>query len=180
MVGCNPAAVTGSLETVRTAAGGILRMIRLNVPPTAKPRMTHSDKWKQRPVVLRYREFKDKINIEANLAGFRIGDAFRVIFLISMPQSWSKCKRQDMNGQPHQQKPDTDNLTKAVKDALINEDSTVWNEHAMKFWTDGPGCILIENLSHDEIDIHKKCMELNNAHTNPQHPIVTRRPKLVT
>lgn len=44
-----------------------------------------------------------------------------------------------MKGQPHRQKPDTDNLTKALKDALWQEDSGIWKECAEKRWDDGKG-----------------------------------------
>lgn len=42
-----------------------------------------------------------------------------------------------MRGMPHQQKPDIDNLTKAVLDALLPDDSVVWSLAKLeKRWAD--------------------------------------------
>ena len=40
-----------------------------------------------------------------------------------------------MDGQPHQVRPDLDNLIKAWCDALYQEDSVIWSIHATKFWS---------------------------------------------
>ena len=39
-----------------------------------------------------------------------------------------------MNRTPCESKPDTDNITKAIKDTLKKEDSEVWWERAEKRW----------------------------------------------
>jgi Holliday junction resolvase RusA-like endonuclease len=39
-----------------------------------------------------------------------------------------------MLGQPHQQRPDIDNLAKGVMDALASEDSYIYELHATKVW----------------------------------------------
>jgi Holliday junction resolvase RusA-like endonuclease len=46
----------------------------------------------------------------------------------SMPASWSKKKRAELQGALHDGKPDSDNVLKAVKDALT--DCGVWNDDA--------------------------------------------------
>jgi Holliday junction resolvase RusA-like endonuclease len=51
-----------------------------------------------------------------------------------MPNSWSEKKKAKMNGFHHEVKPDTDNITKAVKDTLKKSDSEVWWEKAEKRW----------------------------------------------
>jgi Holliday junction resolvase RusA-like endonuclease len=51
-----------------------------------------------------------------------------------MPDSWSKKKKANMNGMPCESKPDTDNITKAVKDTLRKEDGDIWWEKAEKRW----------------------------------------------
>ncbi len=43
-----------------------------------------------------------------------------------MPKSWSKKKKLEFGGQPHQQKPDLDNLLKGYQDALAKDDSFIW------------------------------------------------------
>lgn len=42
-----------------------------------------------------------------------------------------------MRGTPHEQKPDKDNLLKALLDALYGDDSHVWHDDGhLKFWGD--------------------------------------------
>lgn len=108
-------------------------MKKYNIKPVPAPRMTQSDKWKKRPCVTRYFNFRDKINatdIVINKGGTVI------IFDIAMPKSWSKKKKAEMLHQPHNQKPDTDNLSKAILDALFIEDKEVYNFIPYKFWSD--------------------------------------------
>jgi Holliday junction resolvase RusA-like endonuclease len=59
-----------------------------------------------------------------------------------MPNSWTEKKKKRMNGLHCKVKPDTDNITKAVKDALKKQDSEVWYEKAEKRWA-FKGSILI-------------------------------------
>ncbi|MGU0055537.1 RusA family crossover junction endodeoxyribonuclease [Enterobacter hormaechei] len=42
-----------------------------------------------------------------------------------------------MNGKPHQQKPDKDNLEKALLDAIFDDDSRVWDGRVTKVWGRG-------------------------------------------
>ena len=41
-----------------------------------------------------------------------------------------------MNGKPHQQKPDKDNLEKALLDALCEDDSYIYDGRVSKYWSD--------------------------------------------
>ena len=100
------------------------------ITPVAKPRQTRSDKWKKRPAVMRYRAFAD----EVRAAGVEIGETLSVVFHMPMPKSWSKKDRTEMLGKPHQQKPDIDNLVKALLDAVLGDDSHVYEIRAVKFW----------------------------------------------
>ena len=59
---------------------------------------------------------------------------YHVTFILPMPRSWSKRKRDDMDGKPHQQKPDKDNLEKAILDAVYADDCCVWDGRATKLW----------------------------------------------
>jgi Holliday junction resolvase RusA-like endonuclease len=63
-----------------------------------------------------------------------------------MPQSWSKKKRVAMDGQPHQQKPDLDNLTKSLLDALFEDDSHL-GHWTSKLWGE-TGMIVIEHIKY--------------------------------
>jgi Holliday junction resolvase RusA-like endonuclease len=67
-----------------------------------------------------------------------------------MPNSWSKKKKAEFNGKPHQQKPDLDNLIKAFKDALCEDDSYVHTyERMRKIWGE-EDYILIHNSYKNE------------------------------
>lgn len=112
-----------------------------NITPTPKPRMTIRDKWLNppRPHVQRYWDFKDEVrkaNIELPECNFR------VTFYLPMPKSWSKKKKDTMNLEPHQQKPDKDNLEKALLDAIFDDDSHIWDSRVTKRWSyEGGICI---------------------------------------
>jgi len=88
------------------------------VTPVPKPRQTQSDRWKQRPCVERYRAFADQCRAMC----LPVFDGAHIRFVLPMPKSWSKKKRREMLGQPHRQRPDLDNLLKALMDATNKED----------------------------------------------------------
>lgn len=58
----------------------------------------------------------------------------KVVFWVPMPKSWSKRKRQMLVGRPHKQRPDLDNMEKALFDALFGEDSHIWSVWGEKRW----------------------------------------------
>lgn len=114
---------------------------RYLITPMGKPRMTARDKWKQRPPVMRYRAFCD----EVRLHDIQVPPAdSHITYIIPMPKSWSQKKRALMDGKPHQQKPDVDNLTKALLDALFDDDSHIWDVRTSKLWGE-VGHIIIED-----------------------------------
>jgi Holliday junction resolvase RusA-like endonuclease len=60
--------------------------------------------------------------------------------LFAMPVSWSKAKRAKHHGQAHTQKPDGDNVAKAVMDGLTAagvwpDDAVVWSLEIQKIWS---------------------------------------------
>lgn len=101
------------------------------ITPVPKPRMTQSDRWRRRPAVLRYRAFCDAVRE----AGVRVpyGEAW-VVFTLPMPASWSTKKKQQMQGRPHQQRPDCDNLLKALLDAVYDDDARLYDIRITKRW----------------------------------------------
>ncbi|WP_249021952.1 RusA family crossover junction endodeoxyribonuclease [Kluyvera ascorbata] len=115
-----------------------------NITPLGKPRMTRADKWKKRPEVLRYRAFCDEVRLN-NVSLPESG--YHVIFVLPMPPSWSKKKRSLMDGKPHQQKPDKDNLEKALLDAIFGEDSHIWDGRVTKIWGETGKMIIREGES---------------------------------
>ena len=105
-----------------------------DIDPVAKPRQTRSDKWQKRDAVLRYREFADTLRLLCLKNGFTALDTLNVLFVIPFPKSYSVKTKSALDGRPHQIKPDIDNLTKAVLDALLKDDSFVWKINAEKRW----------------------------------------------
>jgi Holliday junction resolvase RusA-like endonuclease len=71
-------------------------------------------------------------------------DGADIIFYMEMPKSWSQKKRIEMLGEPHRQKPDLDNLIKALGDALYGDDSGIASIKAAKVWSCTPGITVVE------------------------------------
>ena len=107
----------------------------VEIDPIGKPRMTRADRWKQRDCVNRYWKFKDKLVLAAKKQDFSLCDGLNYFFVLSMPRSWSKKKREAMNLKPHKQKPDLDNLLKSVFDSLLQDDSVISSiKGSRKLW----------------------------------------------
>lgn len=100
------------------------------VTPVPKPRMTQRDRWKKRPCVVRYHEFKDRVRA----LKLEVFSGEHVIFIMPMPKSWSEKARKRMNLTPHTARPDKDNLEKALLDALYKDDSGIWDLRVTKLW----------------------------------------------
>ena len=109
----------------------------ISITPVSKPRMTRSDKWNERPSVMSYRAYGEELRLK--LPGYEPPETFTIEFALPMPKSWSNKKRKSMNGRPHQQKPDIDNLVKAFLDHLCEDDSYVWKVCASKIWAEHGG-----------------------------------------
>ena len=111
-----------------------VKVTEIYVDPIGKPRMTQRDRWKKRPCVMRYFAAKDivkshRIEVDWN-------NTFELTFYIPMPKSWSKKRRKEMLGKPHQQKPDIDNLQKFLFDSLLEDDSIIWSLKVEKYWAE--------------------------------------------
>jgi len=114
-----------------------MKILTIPIDPVSKPRMTQRDKWCKRPCVVKYWSYCDKLrawmkenNIEVDF------EHLKVHFYIKMPDSWSKKKKKSMNYTPHKQKPDVDNILKAWMDALLKDDSGVYDVRVTKTWCD--------------------------------------------
>jgi Holliday junction resolvase RusA-like endonuclease len=115
--------------------------------PVAKPRMTRSDKWKKRPVTDRYWKFKNEWKKQVPSA---LDLNYKQIeFVMPMPKSWSKKKRAEMDGKPHTQKPDLDNLLKGIGDAHYQDDSVIHCLDGIKKTWGVAGFIVITNQDCD-------------------------------
>jgi Holliday junction resolvase RusA-like endonuclease len=123
-----------------------------DITPCTKPRQTRSDKWKQRPCVIRYRAFAD----ECRAKGVEIEQSGqKVTFFIPMPNSWSKKKRAEMLLSPHQSMPDADNLLKALLDAVHKQDCSIWSIWAEKRWAE-KGAIVISGINEAAVVSNRK------------------------
>lgn len=64
--------------------------------------------------------------------------ALEIVATFAIPKSWSKAKAASLIHRPHCQKPDGDNLMKAVKDALNRiawaDDGQVYDARVRKVW----------------------------------------------
>lgn len=86
----------------------------------------------------KYLAYKSKLKA----MGIILTNTPEIIFEIKMPDSWSLKKKHTMNGEPHQQKPDIDNLIKGVFDAVLKEDKQIYKVTAIKKWST-EGAIII-------------------------------------
>lgn len=130
------------MTTIRIPPPGpaLFRHSEYPITPCPKPRQTQADKWKKRPAVLRYRAFAD----ECRLHRIQLPESdVHVTFVLPMPESWSEKKKTEMDGKPHQQKPDRSNLMKALEDALYQDDAKLWDSRSSKIWG-REGKIIIE------------------------------------
>ena len=109
--------------------------IIMHARPIGKPRQTQRDKWAKRPAVLRYRDWADKLrSIARNLPQpEQITDLSWTAYF-EPPKSWPKRKRFEAIGTIHRQKPDRDNIDKAVLDALFERDEAIGVGTLKKYW----------------------------------------------
>ena len=115
------------------------------IAPYPKPRMTQRDRWLDPPrdCVRRYKAFKQLCAID----GVRVPySGAQIVFHIQMPASWSKKKKSQYDGMPHQGRGDLDNFLKALFDSAVNEkdDRFIWQITCEKRWA-YEGAIEINN-----------------------------------
>ena len=128
----------------------------VDIDPVSCPRQNRSDRWKKRPVVVRYRAYSDALRQACLENDFVLGEKIYLEFHIPVPKSWSQKKKVKMIGTPHRQRPDTDILAKGVMDSLLPEDCKVWHIEAKKYWSE-TGMIFIDN---------RKCLSLIHIDTS--------------
>lgn len=94
--------------------------------------MTQQDKWIRRTCVTGFWDYKKELKI---LWGTRaVPECLHLVFYLPMPASWSNKKKSAKEGTPHRQRPDSDNLLKGFLDALLVEDSHIWDTRVTKYW----------------------------------------------
>jgi hypothetical protein len=103
------------------------------ITPVPAPRQTRADAYRSppRPPVARFRAYCTELRIRQ----VQIPDPFHhAVFVLPMARSWNARERAENEGMPHRQKPDRDNLEKALLDGLYGEDSHVWDGRTTKLW----------------------------------------------
>ncbi len=121
------------------------RFYVFDINPMGAVRMSRSDKWKtdpdhpdpnkrKRKSVVKHHSFADTLRYQAKQLNFELGKTLEAVFFIAMPESWSKKKKNENVGMPHESLPDCDNIVKILKDTLKKQDKEVWWEKAEKRW----------------------------------------------
>lgn len=125
-----PSRLEKSSAPIASASSPSPDILSVTIPirPLGKPRMTQSDKWKERATVLRYRTYCDQLRAAFNRTGKFLTCRSLVIKVVF------GTKKDEMWGLPHDQKPDADNILKGVMDALLIEDERVNYIELGKFW----------------------------------------------
>lgn len=105
----------------------------LNIDPMGKPRILRGE---QSKTAAKWRSWKQAIQLLMGKCEIPTQN-FHLVFYLPMPKSWSKIKKAKLVNCPHQQKPDLDNLVKAVFDALYpDSDCQFWHFEATKLWAE--------------------------------------------
>lgn len=117
-----------------------MQEIKIDIIPMPAIRQVHSDRWANRPIVLKYRAYKTELQLRLQTNGFKeCPEQIELLFEMPMPISWSLKKRIETLGLPHKSKPDLDNLVKAILDSWGCNDSHCWNIAARKVWSKAGG-----------------------------------------
>ncbi len=114
----------------------------LDIAPCPAPRMTQRDKWAKRPIVMRYFGFKNEVRSHSKLIGYELENVLNIVFVVTMPESWSKKKKNEMLYQLHTQRPDRDNYLKAFQDSFNGDDGLVADGRTLKIWGLKPAIII--------------------------------------
>ena len=107
-----------------------------------KPRMTKRDRWAKRRCVVRYFQFCDELRLHLTKTPVPLFIEFR----IGIKKSYRKSRRLALLSQPHTQKPDCDNLIKAIGDFCKQDDSHLHTICARKVWSEIEGIVIYDTL----------------------------------
>lgn len=152
------------------------------------PRQSRRDQFARgrdvRPPVARYRAFRDELAVRHVQipAGFH-----HVVFVVAMPAGWSKKEKARLEGMPHQQTPDRDNLEKALLDGVYGQDCHVWDGRTTKLWGRRPLIIISDELLTIVPPVNLlpcyQCIERGGAHMHAsvwaEASSATRKPAIV-
>ncbi len=112
--------------------------LMLPIAPMGAVRLSSSDRWKKRPRAVKYFTWKNQIQTLVSEAcnGLLPDVPIRmdVAFYIAMTETWTKKKKKEMEGKPHRQKFDLDNLVKGLWDSMFGDDAEISDSFSMKRW----------------------------------------------
>ena len=94
-------------------------MIKINITPMGAPRMTQRSKWAN-PAAIRYMNFKKDVGYQLRAQCMKPLEgavSVDVTFILPMPDSWSRKRKNANAGLPVTVKPDADNLVKSLMDS---------------------------------------------------------------
>jgi Holliday junction resolvase RusA-like endonuclease len=87
----------------------------------------------------KYNDYKSSLSALVKQQRFTIPEQnVHMIFYIPVPKTWKEYKKNEMHMKLHQQKPDIDNLVKAVFDSIFSEDKYIADFRATKRWVNQP------------------------------------------
>ena len=111
------------------------KIVKLLKIPEGKRRISKQLETKVRQLK-RYLSYKTNLQMLASLAGVCLANGMSITFYMPMPKSWSKNKKANYKGTPHEQTPDLDNFYKAFADALLRQDSKIYKLNGLaKYWS---------------------------------------------
>jgi Holliday junction resolvase RusA-like endonuclease len=145
-------------------------VLHLTVPvaPVPKPRQSPADRWRPSPRVLRYRAFADAVRAFVGPPPCLVASV-ELVFFLPAPKARRRGAKALREGSPHTLRPDTDNLVKAVLDALWEHDSGVWRITAEKRWTLGEARFELRITPTESPGFPVSGDNLENAGTTPDH-----------
>ena len=102
--------------------------------PIGKPTQTYADKFADRPTILAYRAFCDRLRYQAYKKNQKQS-------LLGPTRLYVSCFVKDTTTHrregPHTVKPDADNILKAIADALFLNDQAIYVMSCTKLWANG-------------------------------------------
>ena len=115
-------------------------VITFTIPglPLGKPRMTQRDKWKKRPCVVAYRAWADI----ARLSCPKLPPPEMITRLDWTAVFAVNPGTEGQIGTQHREKPDRDNIDKAILDALFEDDSSIAYGTIRKEWGEQDGIVV--------------------------------------
>ena len=112
--------------------------IEIEMPPfgKARPRVTRGGTRTYMPT--EYQNKRELLQVLYRAAGGEVNPkgifSIDLLFVFKMPKSWSKKKKEELNGTFCRKVPDVDNLIGAVMDALFVKDQNVVVARGAKYW----------------------------------------------